>query len=162
MGAAGPGISGGLQLLGSFQQARALEAQSEFQAERLALNARLAKIQADDAIRRGERAAQFEFQRASQIAGAQRAGFAGQGVVIDQDTPGILLEQTDRVAREAAETVRLNAVREAFGFRVQEEDILGRIQLLEAATETRVFQTLASGGLSFVQGLNESGAFGEE
>lgn len=157
MGAAG--VVGGLQFAQSIQQARALREQAKFEASALELNARLAAVQARDAISRGGRRAQRELERAAQIRGAQRAGFAGQGVVVGEGTAAILEEQTLRIGREAADIVRRNAQREAFGFRVEEQDILGRIQQTRAAARNLIQQTIATGGLEFTRGLIRSGAF---
>jgi hypothetical protein len=85
-------------------------------------NARVALLQADDAIARGKEE-EDRFRQGIEVAiGGQRAGFAamnvdvGFGSAVDVQADAAYLGELDAL------TIRTNAAREAWGYRVQAED----------------------------------------
>lgn len=103
------------------------QAQAGSAAQKLAdRNADLDDIRARDAIARGEKAEARHRIEVRRLQGAQRAGFAAQGVVVDQDTAGAVVEETEVLGELDALTIRNNAAREAWGFRVQAADTRAR------------------------------------
>lgn len=82
-------------------------------------NAKVATEQAADAIERGREAEDMLHTGVRKLLGQQRAGFAGQGVVLDDGSA--LDVQVDTATQEAEDTarIRLNAQREAWGFKQQ-------------------------------------------
>ena len=71
-------------VLSQQEQARAAVAQGNFEGAQFDRNAQLAGLQASDAVLRGDAAAKRLAQIARGEVGSTRAGFAGQGVVVDQ------------------------------------------------------------------------------
>jgi hypothetical protein len=79
-------------------------------------NALRAEEQAADAMARGV-ADEDRFRRTNApIIGAQRAGYAAQGVEVNSGSAAAVQDATGAIIEEDASTIRLNAAREAWGF----------------------------------------------
>lgn len=146
--------SGGLSLKGAADEASALRKQGDYQKDMYDFNSKIAQLQAEDAIRRGDREAVRYEKKGQQAIGASRAALAAQGV--DVSSGSALDVQTD-IAEQAAVgavTIRNNAWREAWGYKVQAESYSQKgFMEREAAQEkakatmlTGVANTLAIGG----------------
>lgn len=117
-----------------------LQQVSESEAELVEYNAAVARIQAADAIQRGEEEANRFRSQVRVLIGSQRAGFAGgnidvgYGSAVDVQADAALLGELDAL------TIRTNAGREAWGFQVQAEDLTTRAEIARqegaAAAET--------------------------
>lgn len=138
---------------------------SESQAQLADFNASVADLQAKDAIERGSEAeSKFRTTIRSAI-GAQRAGIAagnidvGFGSAVDTQADAAFLGELD------AMTIRTNAAREAWGYKVQSQDLRKRAEIarkegvyLEAAGRERqgasnlgAVGSLIGGGASLLQ-----------
>lgn len=93
-------------------------------------NAQLAEWQAADALYRGTILDRNVRLQARQLKGRQIASAAASGVEIGSGTVGNLLRDTDALAHEEAATVRHNAEREAWAFRMQALDSRNRAEIL--------------------------------
>ena len=99
------------------------------QAEVLDFIAAVADLQAKDAVQRGAEAEQRFRSQIRGTIGAQRAGFAAGnidvsfGSAVDVQGDAAFLGELDAL------TIRTNAAREAWGFRVQAQDIRKRAQI---------------------------------
>jgi molybdopterin biosynthesis enzyme len=83
------------------------------------MNAMIAEYQADDAISRGKFNEKRQRQATEKVIGSQRAGFAAQGV--DVNSGSALNTQADAayLGELDALTIRQNAAKEAWGYKVQ-------------------------------------------
>jgi len=150
---------------------------AESQAELIDYNAAVADLQGQDAIERGaEEEARFR-QRIRGTIGAQRAAFAssnidvGFGSAVDVQADAAFLGELDAL------TIRTNAAREAWGYRVESADLRRRADIarregvmLEAAGRERQTQanlgavgTLVGTGASLLEqryGFRRSGGEG--
>lgn len=98
-------------------------------------NAKMAETMAEDALLRGdEDAARFK-QGVDVLIGSQRAGFAGQNVDVGVGSAADVQADAAFLGELDAETIRRNARREAFGYRVQAEN--ARLGGQQAQTESR-------------------------
>ncbi len=131
------------------QQANALERQGEYERELYARNAALAEAQAQDAIARGHEAELRLRRRVRQMIGSQRAALAAQGVEVNADTAADIQRETGFLGELDALTIRNNARREAFGFRVQAADLAARGELAQfaAANQAAALRTESLGTL---------------
>lgn len=111
-------------------------------------NQEIAEAQAQDALDRGREAEQEARLAGRQVIGAQRAGFAGQGVVLDEGTPLEIQLQTVAQAERDALTERNNAMREAWGFRVQRDQFGAHAAAIRSSSRFRTASTLVTGGLA--------------
>lgn len=111
-------------------------------------NARFKRLEADDAIRRGDLAAGDVRRDAAAVRGAQRVAAAGQGVDVNSGTVAALQDETDAVGELDAQTVKNNAWREAWGLKAKADDYerQGRMATLESKNKQR--NTLVTGGLN--------------
>jgi len=111
---------------------RAGEAQqraSDSQAELAEFNAEVAALQAEDALKRGTEEEQRFRSTIRGTIGAQRAGFAagnidvGYGSAVDVQADAATLGELDAL------TIRTNAAREAWGYKVAESDLRRRAEI---------------------------------
>jgi hypothetical protein len=96
---------------------------AESEGERLDYNARVADMQAADAISRGQdEESRFRTQVRGLI-GTQRAGFAGQGVDVNVGSAVDVQADTAALGEQDALTIRSDAQRAAWGFQQQATDM---------------------------------------
>lgn len=101
------------------QQAASQRGIFEFQAAVARNNAILAGRLAERAIQQGAIDSKQARLRARRFASAQKVGFAGHGLVVDQDTPLEFALNTAELGELDALTIQANAEREAVGFRTE-------------------------------------------
>lgn len=116
-------------------------------------NADLDLLRADDAVARGAEAERRHRVEVAKLTGAQRAGFAGQGVVVGRDSAATVEQETQTLGELDALTIRNNAAREAWGFKVQAADTRYRGRLAQREGRMQAVGTLlttgANGALSY-------------
>lgn len=106
---------GALDIIGRLRAGAAAKAQADF-------NARIAEMQAADALARGaEEEGRFR-QGVESLIGSQRAGFAGQNVDVGYGSPVDVQADAAFLGELDALTIRSNARREAWGYEVQAEN----------------------------------------
>lgn len=108
LSAAGTGISA----LGAYQQAK-------LAGDVAARNAKLADLQAEDVLRRGENEAADLRRRVAATKSAQRVSLAAKGLDLTYGTAADLQDQTDFFGESDVATVRTNARKEAWARRSQ-------------------------------------------
>ncbi|MEK9754489.1 MAG: hypothetical protein VW338_14945 [Rhodospirillaceae bacterium] len=118
--------------VGSIQQGRAAQAQANYQAQVARNNKIVADRQAADALERGK-VSELNYRReVSRLAGRQKAVLAGNGVVVDQGSALDILGDTAELGELDALTIRSNAEREAYGYRVQGNNFEADARLAQA------------------------------
>jgi len=100
----------------------AAKAAGESTAQQQEWNARIAEVQAQDAVTRGREAESQLRTQTRGLIGSQRAGFAGQGLDISVGSPVDVQGDTAYLGELDAQTIRANAAREAWGYRVEAAD----------------------------------------
>lgn len=85
----------------------------------LDVNAGLSETQARMAIMQGQREEQQMRLRTAQIKGTQRAAMAANGVDLGEGSSSRILATTDYMGEIDVGTIRANAARTAFGYRIQ-------------------------------------------
>lgn len=111
---AGTALSG----MGMIQQGNAAAAASKYNAQVAEMNATLADRRAKDAIERGQVAEQQKRAEVAQLQGRQRAAMAANGVDLTFGSPLDTLVDTAVLGELDALTIRQNANREAYDYRV--------------------------------------------
>lgn len=102
----------GLSAVGAYNQARTGKAVAE-------ANAQNAELQAQDALRRGEKDAQEIQRRAASFKSSQRVSLAAKGLDLGYGTAADLQDQTDFFSQQDVATARTNARKEAWNLRAQ-------------------------------------------
>lgn len=100
------------------QAASANAAQARYQAQVAQQNQELMRRQEADALQRGQVAEENRRRLTAQQIGQQRAGLAAQGTDLE-GSPTDILGDTAAAGELDARTVRANAAREAYGYKVQ-------------------------------------------
>lgn len=127
----------------SYQQARAQKYISQS-------NARVAEMQARDAMNRGQEAEGRSRQRTRKLIGSQRTALAAQGIRLDSGSAlDVQLEAGDMGELDAL-TIKNNALREAFGFRSEARNITMQGPMASQASMNQGMETLLTGGIKAV------------
>jgi hypothetical protein len=159
------GASGSLMAMSSFtqgaasfgsaySQAGAMKAQGDYQAKMAELNSEFAELQAADALKRGDRNASSVIKEGDKVAGAQRASLAGQGVDVNFGSARTVQDDTRHSAALDALTVKNNAWREAWGYKMQALESSSRGEFAGFAAQNQANNTLLTGGMqAFGSGL---------
>ncbi len=148
--AAATGMMMGLAAFGAFEQSEAAKQQGEYQRRAYEMNARIAGEAAEDAILRGDKAAQAHKGKVKSLIGSQRAALAAQG--IDVGSGSALDIQVDSAGLGAMDelTIKNNAWREAYGLRTQAVQSLSQARYAESAASNTSRNTLLTGGLQMM------------
>ncbi|OWV77216.1 hypothetical protein ATY76_04565 [Rhizobium sp. R339] len=103
---------------GSVQQGQAAKAAGKYNQQVAEMNAELSERRAQDALERGAQEEQRKRQEVARIMGAQTAAMAANGLDISFGSPLDTLVDTATLGELDALTIRTNAYREAYDFRV--------------------------------------------
>ncbi|RYF62607.1 MAG: hypothetical protein EOO29_45725 [Comamonadaceae bacterium] len=130
------GFGAGYQAVGAYQQAKATEASLRAEAQTQMNNTQLSAWQAEDAVDRGEMEAGQVMRQGAQLKGRQRAAFAANGVDLGVGSALQVLTDTDYLTAVDAQQVRQNAAREAWGYRMQAKQSVGRAAAASSAASS--------------------------
>lgn len=134
----------------AYAQSQALKAQGNFQKQAFETNSHLAELQAEDAIKRGDKEAGQIKAKARQMIGTQRAALAAQGIDVNSGSARDIQEDTAAMSELDALTIKNNAFREAWGYKVQALDFRARGQFAELSARTQSRSTLLTGGMQAI------------
>lgn len=109
-------------------------------------NARMGRMQADDALERGRYVESQYRKDVSKVVGAQRSGYAGQNVDVDSGTAAHIQDETKQIGELDALMIRNNAAKEAMGYRMGAELEAGRGAAASRMANAQAALTLATGG----------------
>ena len=134
--------SSGMSAFGQVQNAK-------FQSELAKQNAAFREFDAKDALLKGTQKAQQVRRTAAQTKGEIElaAGAQGQSVAAGS-VAGNLMEEADILSERDVELIKNNAMREAFGYRVQKREMITQAQMNENLSWAQAGATLATGGMS--------------
>ena len=130
-----------------YTQSRAIKAQGSYEAGVYEQNARLAQMQAEDAIERGDQDARTYQLQVKRLMGSQRARLAAQGLDLGYGSALDIQEDTAMLGAMDALTIRNNAYREAWGYKVQALDYSGRAAFTSLTAKSKASQTILTGGM---------------
>jgi hypothetical protein len=141
-------MQAGAAMSGAMTQSQALESQGKYQKQQYEVNAKLAEMQAEDSIKRGDKAAGRYKDAVKQVIGKQRAGYAGQGVDVNTGSASEVQAETVKIGTEDVMTIKNNAWREAWGFRSSAVNARHQGAVAAIAGKNAADATLLGGGLS--------------
>lgn len=157
---AGSAAAGGISAIGSsYAQSQAMKSQGEYERMTMDANARLANIQAEDTIKRGNKEAAEHIKQTKKLIGSQRAAMAAQGIEVNADSALDIQAETAAMGELDALTIRNNAWREAWGYRVSASDLSFRGRFAEMAARGQSRQTLVTGGMQAAGKFAESAGY---
>lgn len=129
------GQSAGLamQTVGSFYAAKGQKMQLELQAKLAEINAQITEGQARDILQQGNEAQAAVKMKGAQIKSGQRVAMGASGVDLASETAVALQTSTDYLAELDAKTVKLNALRSAWGQRMQAVNLRSQAGMARAS-----------------------------
>lgn len=157
MGAGNIG-KGLLQFQMAENEAAAIEREAKFQQQQISFNKKIAKINAEDAITRGEGAVDVYKKQAAQVQGAQKAALAAQGIEIDSGSAAQIQYETEKQMITDVKTIKNNAWREAWGYKVEAINLSTESDLIGLSAKNRATSTLLKGGLEATESIVKGGA----
>lgn len=150
-------LSAGASIYEGYAQGQALKAKANLDSKLFEMNAQLSETKANDATARGEKEASRVKLNTKQVIGRQRAALAAQGIDVESGTP--LQAQEDAAAAGAQDvlTVRNNAWREAWGYRVEAQNARTQGIFGQQTAKMMASTSLLTGGLRAVGDLAKAG-----
>lgn len=142
----------------AYSQSQAIKSQANYTKNQLQFNAQVAELQSADAIKRGDKEASNKKKQVKQVIGSQRAALAAQGIEVNADTAALIQQDTNMLGAEDIKTIKNNAWREAWGYKVQASDLNAQANFSAVAGKFNSTQTLLTGGLQFARDVS-SGAY---
>lgn len=132
----------------AYAQSQAMRAQASFNDKMAAINARFSQLRGDDAIARAEKDVKRRRLEAKKTIGAQRASFGAQGIALDSGTALEAQEETAAFSASDVLTLRNNAWREAWGYKVEAMTGQAHASIESSGTRFAAGQTLLTGGIT--------------
>lgn len=118
---------------------------NEYQAEVAENDAKMKEYAAQDAVARGAKAIEESNKKARAMRGAQEVRLASNGLLLGSGSALSQLEDTDVLAAADADTIRYNAAREAWGYKVgQQNDLTSAENFKRAAKNERPWLSAAT------------------
>ena len=156
--------------VGSYYAAKGQKTALKLQARIAEVNAKIAEGQSRDALQRGERQEQGTRMGAAQLRSSQRAAMGSSGIDLGSETAAAVLTSTDYLTEVEANTIKANALREAWGFRMdagqsRSEASMARATARGISPAGEAFSTLMTGAAQVAgsyAGFKESGALGKK
>ena len=110
-------------------------------------NARTARMQAEDARKRGHEAEGISRQKTKKLVGTQRANMAAAGIKLTDGSAYDIQQETQDIGELDALTIRNNAARQAFGYQTEalNASMEGRFAYQEGINQG--LNSLLTGGL---------------
>lgn len=113
-------------------------------------NAGFAEWQAADATTRGQVNETRQRQSTEQVIGAQRTSLATQGVDVNSGSSLDVQADASYLGELDALTIRSNAAKESYGYKVQAEDYRKRGQYAKQEGDMNAVQSIIGGGSSLL------------
>jgi len=136
--------------VGSYYAAKGQKTALKLQARIAEVNAKIAEGQSRDALQRGERQEQGTRMGAAQLRSSQRAAMGSSGIDLGSETAAAVLTSTDYLTEVETNTIKANALREAWGFRMdagqsRSEASMARATAKGISPAGEAFSTLMTG-----------------
>lgn len=142
--------------VGAYNKSVADKAAYDIQATVANNNAGVAELQRQDAITRGQTQEFTSTLRQRQLKGQQVAQMAAGGLALSEGSPLSILTDTDLMGAADAAVIRQNALKEAWGYAVQESNYKSNSDLLKLRSDME--SPLAAGATSLLTGAGKVAA----
>lgn len=133
--------------VGAYGEAQSQRNALRYSADAAEMNARIAELTAQSVLKQGEREYQRSRLSTAALKGRQRATMAARGIDLGEGTAARILTDTDVLGEIDANTIQANAIRQAWGHRLQgtnysNEALFGRTTADTISPGTRGFTSL--------------------
>lgn len=126
----------GLSALGSYNQQKAGNAYLKYQASMNRINARLANMSAESALRQGEKQQQQIMMQTAKLKGAQKTGYAAGGIDLSSRSVRNVLNETDYLGEVDRNQAAANALTNAWGYRLQATNFENNANILQSQRQS--------------------------
>ena len=147
-------VGTGMSVIGSLQQGQAAKAQANYQAQVSRNNAKIAEWQAQDAEQRGLEQEREHRRNVQRLMGSQQAAIGGSGFEIGDITSQDLLSDTAMMGEADAWTIKNNAAREAWGYRVQGSNFSTEAEMNKVAGKRAARAGIMQAGTDLLSGAS--------
>lgn len=142
------GISATGEVTSAYGQSRAIKGQAEHEARMANVDASMSRLQAEDALRRGEVAAAQQGTQTRRLIGEQRLAAVSSGVEADTGSSLDLQAESAGLGALDAITIKNNAFLEAMGHKGQAQRESSAARWMRLQGQSRSRDTLLTGGLN--------------
>lgn len=125
----------GLSALGSYNQQKANNAYLKYQASMARINAQLANMSAESALRAGEKQQQQIMTQTAKLKGAQKTGYAASGIDLASRSVQNVLNETDYLGEVDRNQAAANALTNAWGYRLQATNYENNANILKSGQQ---------------------------
>jgi hypothetical protein len=139
------------EMTGAISKASGIRAEGKFEEQAFFENARRLDLAADNALKRGKKAAHDFLVNVKQHAGTQKATMAAQGIETSGGSAEAVLAETIDLGIEDSATIRVNSYTEAFGFKSQASEARTQSSLTRISRKSREKSALLTGRLRTLQ-----------
>jgi len=143
------GALSALASIGSaYAQSQAMRAKASFDDKMAEINMRFSDLRGADALARAEKDVRRRRVEAKKTIGSQRASFGAQGIALNDGTALEAQEETAAFAASDVLTIRNNAWREAWGYKVAAFTGQTATMMESSGIRFSAGQTLLTGGIN--------------
>lgn len=146
-GAGVGGALGGLQILESNNQAKAMKRQAEFQEQQARYNEQLIDLRKQDLSDITSDQIAKRQKQTKQIIGSQKVALASQGIEVNSDLADELAKQEYKLSLEDEMAIKNNAWRESLGLSIEQTNIRNQAMFDKSYAKSQIRSTLATGYL---------------
>lgn len=132
--------------------ARSIKNQNEIAQIQSKFNEELLEQRKAEILEQGEEQAELRKQELRQILGAQKVGFAAQGIEVEGELGETLAEDAIRTAKEDVRAIRNNAFKEAMGIEIDQVDLRLQRNYDKVAAQARSSDAYGQGLISAFRG----------
>lgn len=148
----------GLTAASTAMQYSAAKSAGDYQQSVANVNADLDDLSAGDAIARGDKAAGAQHKKTKQLIGAQRAALGASGAAVNSGSAADLTADSKTLGALDALTIKSNAAREAFGYKVQGLNSRASGQFAHMESRAKMNSTLLTGGIQAIGAYKNRGS----
>ena len=148
---AAQGAQDTIKTLNAYYSAKLNNASLKYQASMNRINARLANMSAESALRAGEKQQQQIMTQTARLKGAQKTGYAANGIDLNSRSVQNVLNETDFMGEVDKNQAAANALTNAWGYRLQATNFENNANILKSQRQSpwgAAFSTMIQAGLS--------------
>lgn len=147
----------GLMAANSYNRQKTQNAYLKYQASMNRINARLANMSAESALRAGEKQQQQIMTQTARLKGAQKTGYAANGIDLNSRSVQNVLNETDFMGEVDRNQAAANALTNAWGYRLQATNFENNANILKSQRQSPWGAALSTavGGLLMNEGAQK-------
>lgn len=142
--------------ISSYYGAKSQKMSLEYEAALAEINAKVSESNARASLLAGEREQQAFQLATAQLKSTQKTALAGGGIDLTSDTAADLLTSTDYMGEMDANAIKANALREAWGHRMEATGLRGQAAYSRASASA--INPAMSAATTFISGASQLGS----